>query len=144
MAPALAATRHKIDARRLALMKDRATLNNIAPGSLVDHVALQRELVSGRISAVIDVGEPGVLSATSPLYTLPNVLLTSHIAGAVEYVRQRLGNMAAHYRVHVTKPDDPILQGIGISTASPSDTSSSTTPRSTCSLGVNSQASMTR
>jgi len=54
------------------------------------------------------------------------------------------GNMAAHYRVHVTKPDDPILQGIGISTDSPSDTSSSTTPRSTCSLGVNSQASMTR
>jgi len=94
MAPALAATRHKIDARRLALMKDRATLNNIAPGSLVDHVALQRELVSGRISAVIDVGEPGVLPATSPLYTLPNVLLTSHIAGAVEYERQRLGSMA--------------------------------------------------
>ena len=85
-APALEATRHMIDARRLALMKDGA--------ALIDHAAQERELVSGRISAVIDVTGPEVQPASSPLYTLPNVLLTPHIAGAVGNERQRLGSLA--------------------------------------------------
>ncbi len=93
-APALETTRHMMDARRLALLRDGATLINTARGSLVDQAALTRELVSGRISAVIDVTEPEVLPATSPLYDLPNVLLTPHIAGAVGRERERLGEMA--------------------------------------------------
>lgn len=93
-APALDSTRHMIDARRLALLRDGSTLINTARGSLVDQTALRRELVSGRISAVIDVTEPEVLPATSPLYDLPNVLLTPHIAGAVGRERERLGEMA--------------------------------------------------
>lgn len=93
-APALDSTRHMIDARRLALLRNGATLINTARGSLVDQEALTRELVSGRISAVIDVTEPEVLPATSPLYDLPNVLLTPHIAGAVGRERERLGEMA--------------------------------------------------
>jgi phosphoglycerate dehydrogenase-like enzyme len=93
-APALDSTRHMIDARRLALLRDGSTLINTARGSLVDQTALTRELVSGRISAVIDVTEPEVLPATSPLYDLPNVLLTPHIAGAVGRERERLGEMA--------------------------------------------------
>jgi phosphoglycerate dehydrogenase-like enzyme len=93
-APALASTRHMIDARRLALLRDGATLINTARGSLVDQAALTRELLSGRISAVIDVTDPEVLPADSPLYELPNVLLTPHIAGAVGRERERLGGMA--------------------------------------------------
>ncbi len=93
-APALEATRHMIDARRLALLRDGATLINTARGSLIDQAALTRELVSGRISAVIDVTEPEVLPKASPLYDLPNVLLTPHIAGAVGRERERLGAMA--------------------------------------------------
>lgn len=93
-APALESTRHMIDARRLALLRDGCTLINTARGSLIDQAALTRELVSGRISAVIDVTEPEVLPATSPLYNLPNVLLTPHIAGAVGRERERLGEMA--------------------------------------------------
>ncbi|MBN9332034.1 hydroxyacid dehydrogenase [Devosia sp.] len=93
-APALASTRHMIDARRLALLRDGATFINTARGSLVDQDALTAELVAGRIDAVIDVTEPEVLPAASPLYDLPNVLLTPHIAGAVGGERERLGDMA--------------------------------------------------
>jgi phosphoglycerate dehydrogenase-like enzyme len=80
-----------IDARRLRLMRDGATLINTARGRLVDHAALEAELVTGRINAVIDVTEPEILPRTSPLYDLPNVLLTPHIAGALGIERERLG-----------------------------------------------------
>ncbi len=93
-APSLETTRHMIDARRLALMRDGATLINTARGALVDQEALERELVSGRIGAIIDVTVPEVLPASSPLYALPNVLLTPHIAGALGNERERLGLLA--------------------------------------------------
>ncbi|MFE0649325.1 hydroxyacid dehydrogenase [Streptomyces sp. NPDC059534] len=82
-APALPETRHLMDARRLSLMRDGATLVNTARGSLVDTDALTTEAVRGRIHAVIDVTEPEALPADSPLYSLPNVLLTPHIAGSL-------------------------------------------------------------
>ncbi|MFB6616513.1 hydroxyacid dehydrogenase [Streptomyces sp. NPDC085524] len=82
-APALPETRSMIDRRRLALMRDGATLINTARGSLVEQAALTEELATGRIQAVIDVTEPEVLPADSPLYDLPNVLLTPHIAGSL-------------------------------------------------------------
>lgn len=79
------------DAGRLALLRAGATLVNTARGSLVDTEALTRHLVSGRIHAVLDVTEPDVPPADSPLYTLPNVLLTPHIAGSLG---NELGRMA--------------------------------------------------
>ncbi|KPI33718.1 Phosphoglycerate dehydrogenase [Actinobacteria bacterium OV450] len=82
-APALPQTRHLLDAARLALMPDGATLVNTARGSLVDTVALTEELVAGRLHAVLDHTEPEVLPAGSPLYDLPNVLLTPHVAGSL-------------------------------------------------------------
>ena len=82
-APQLPETRHMFDARRLALLQDGATLVNTARGSLVDTDALTEHLVAGRLHAVLDVTEPDVLPAASPLYTLPNVLLTPHIAGSL-------------------------------------------------------------
>jgi phosphoglycerate dehydrogenase-like enzyme len=90
-APALESTRHMIDARRLALMHDDATIINTARGMLIDQQALEKELVSGRLNAVIDVTVPENLPADSPLYDLPNVLLTPHIAGALGVERERLG-----------------------------------------------------
>ena len=93
-APSLPSTRHLLDARRLALLRDGATLINTARGALVDQDALTAELVSGRIDAVIDVTEPEVLPPDSPLYDLPNVVLTPHIAGALGVEIQRLGDAA--------------------------------------------------
>lgn len=82
-APELPDTRHLFDRKRLRLLPDGATLVNTARGALVDTTALTDELVSGRLSAVLDVTEPEILPADSPLYNLPNVLLTPHIAGSL-------------------------------------------------------------
>ncbi|KAA1179559.1 hydroxyacid dehydrogenase [Rhizobium tropici] len=93
-APSLPATRHMIDAQRLALMKDGATFINTARGALVDETALIAVLKTGRIDAIIDVTDPEIPEAASAFYDLPNVFLTPHIAGAVGLERTRLGEMA--------------------------------------------------
>jgi phosphoglycerate dehydrogenase-like enzyme len=93
-APELPETHHLVDAEFLALMREGATLVNTARGGLVDHEALERHLVSGRLRAVLDVTEPEVLPADSPLHDLPNVLLTPHVAGATGRELARLGNCA--------------------------------------------------
>jgi phosphoglycerate dehydrogenase-like enzyme len=80
--PLLGDTRHMVSARELALMKDGGILINTARGALVDQPALEAELCTGRLSAELDTTEPEVLPDHSPLYTLPNVFLTSHIAGS--------------------------------------------------------------
>jgi glyoxylate reductase len=71
---------------RLSLLRDGATLVNTARGAVVDEDALVDELVSGRISAGLDVfaHEPSVPEA---LLELPNVVLTPHIASATVETR---------------------------------------------------------
>jgi phosphoglycerate dehydrogenase-like enzyme len=93
-APLLPETRGLLDRRRLALLRDGAALINTARGALIDAEALRDELVSGRIDAVIDVTEPEVLPADSPLYELPNVFLTPHVAGAMGSETERLADLA--------------------------------------------------
>lgn len=102
-APELPGTRHMIDRRRLGLMRDGATFVNTARGSLVDQAALTAELTAGRLNAVLDTTEPEHLPAGSPLYDLPNVLLTPHFAGShgtelrrmAEYAVEEVGRYAA-------------------------------------------------
>ena len=93
-APSLPGTRHLLDARRLALLRDGAVLVNTARGALVDGAALTAELVAGRIDAVIDTTDPEILPADSPLYELPNVFLTPHVAGAMGAETQRMATLA--------------------------------------------------
>jgi len=93
-APSLPETRHMIDARRLSLMKHGATLINTARGALIDEAALIDRLKAGAIHAIIDVTDPEVPQKDSPLYDLPNLFLTPHIAGAIGFERTRLGEMA--------------------------------------------------
>ena len=93
-APALPSTRAMIGASQLKLMKDGAAFINTARGALIDEAALIAELQTGRIHAVIDVTDPEIPDRASPLYSLPNVFLTPHVAGAVGTERLRLGQMA--------------------------------------------------
>ncbi|WP_026877283.1 hydroxyacid dehydrogenase [Jiangella gansuensis] len=93
-APSLPSTRHLVDARRLALMSDDATLINTARGALVDTAALTAECARGRLHAVLDVTDPEPLPPDSPLYRLPNVVLTPHVAGAMGTERRRLAALA--------------------------------------------------
>ncbi|MFI6690299.1 hydroxyacid dehydrogenase [Streptomyces sp. NPDC050433] len=82
-APQVPATRHMIGAAQLAAMPDGATLINTARGSLIDEDALLPHLVAGRLNAVLDVTDPEPPPPHSPLYDLPNVLLTPHVAGSL-------------------------------------------------------------
>jgi len=91
-APDLPQTRGMLDRRRLALIPDGATLINTSRGALIEADALTDELVSGRLSAVLDVTDPEPLPADSPLYRLPNVFLTPHIAGSVGNELSRIGD----------------------------------------------------
>nr|WP_281353494.1 hydroxyacid dehydrogenase [Phytoactinopolyspora mesophila] len=90
-APETAETYHMIDRDRLAMMRDGATLVNTARGGLVDTMALTAELVSGRLSAVLDVTDPEPLPPESVLFELPNVFVTPHLAGSQGNEVKRLG-----------------------------------------------------
>ncbi|MFJ5954598.1 hydroxyacid dehydrogenase [Paenarthrobacter sp. NPDC092416] len=93
-APDIPETRGIIGARQLRLMKDGTLLINTARGALIDAPALTAELVSGRLDAYLDVTVPEPLPADSVLHTLPNVVLTPHIAGAMGNEIHRLGSHA--------------------------------------------------
>ncbi|MBI3044012.1 MAG: D-glycerate dehydrogenase [Betaproteobacteria bacterium] len=71
-----------IGARELARMKPSATLINVGRGGLIDEGALFAALQAGRIAmAGLDVYRNEPLPATSPLLTLPNVVLLPHMGG---------------------------------------------------------------
>jgi glyoxylate/hydroxypyruvate/2-ketogluconate reductase len=93
--PYSAASHHAIGAAELALMKPTATLTNVARGGIVDDAALAVALRERRIMAAgLDVfeGEPAVHPG---LLTLPNVVLTPHIASATVATRRRMADLAA-------------------------------------------------
>lgn len=71
-----------IGAPQLAAMRDGTTLINTSRGSLIDERALLPHLISGRLHATLDVTDPELPPPDSPLYTLPNVLLTPHVSQA--------------------------------------------------------------
>jgi len=93
-APELPHLRGMISREVLAALPDRATVINTARGALIDQDALIAELQDGRIRAILDVTEPDVLPAGHPLYTLPNVFLTPHLAGSMGSELRRLGSAA--------------------------------------------------
>jgi len=93
--PYSTAAHHAIGAAELALMKPTATLVNIARGGIVDDAALAVALREKRIAAAgLDVfeGEPRV---HPDLLTVPNVVLTPHIASATIPTRRAMANLAA-------------------------------------------------
>ena len=102
--PYTAENHHTIGAAELALMKPTATLTNIARGGIVDDAALAAALRERRIAAAgLDVfeGEPKV---HPDLLTVPNVVLTPHIASASDATRRAMANLAA----------DNLIAGLGV------------------------------
>jgi gluconate 2-dehydrogenase len=93
--PYSAESHHAIGAAELARMKPTATLVNVARGGIVDDAALAQALRDKRIAAAgLDVfeGEPKV---HPDLLTVPNVVLTPHIASATVPTRKAMAGLAA-------------------------------------------------
>jgi phosphoglycerate dehydrogenase-like enzyme len=82
--PLTEATRGLVDAAFLARMPAGALLVNGARGPVVDTDALTAELRSGRLRAAVDVTDPEPLPPDHPLWDVPGLLLTPHVAGSVQ------------------------------------------------------------
>lgn len=108
------ATRRIMDARRIALMKSTACLINVARGALVDESALHQALSDGKLGgAGLDVFAQEPPDPNLPVFQLPNVVVTPHIAGvtyqtslkraacAAENVDRLAQGLAPLYRIDV-------------------------------------------
>jgi phosphoglycerate dehydrogenase-like enzyme len=81
-APLTAETNLLLDAEAIAKMKRGAIVVNIARGQMVDEEALAAALVDGRVGgAALDVFTSEPLPASSPFWTIPNVIVTPHNSG---------------------------------------------------------------
>lgn len=79
--PLTAGTSGLLDARRLGLLRPGALLVNAGRGATVDTPALVDALRSGRLRAALDVTDPEPLPPDHPLWRLPGVLISPHMAG---------------------------------------------------------------
>ena len=98
-------TRHLIGEAELRAMRSHAYLINVARGQVVDEQALIRALQARWIAgAGLDVVEEEPLAASSPLYALPNVILTPHISGlSVHYDKRLMALFADNLRRYRVK-----------------------------------------
>jgi phosphoglycerate dehydrogenase-like enzyme len=87
-------TRGLLDGSRLAMLRDGATLVNVARGGLVDLLALTREVRRGRLRCALDVTDPKEpLPSGHPLRRLPGALVTPHVGAAAREVRLRMTDL---------------------------------------------------
>jgi phosphoglycerate dehydrogenase-like enzyme len=91
------ATRHFVDARRLALMRRGALLVNVARGAVVDEAALFDACAAGAVDAALDVFEVepyAPVAAGKDLRTLDNVLMTPHIGSNTAQANRNMAEAA--------------------------------------------------
>lgn len=88
--PLTSRTRGWFDRQAFAAMREGAYFYNIGRGAVVDQAALIEALQSGRLGgAGLDVTEPEPLEERSPLWTMRNVIITSHTAGITPHYWER-------------------------------------------------------
>ena len=93
--PNTAGTRGLISREMIGLMKPTALLINYARGPIVDSQALADALTSGKLwGAALDVFVPEPLPADSPLWDIPNLLITPHVAGGMRLEASRKSAVA--------------------------------------------------
>lgn len=103
--PATPETAGLIDGRRLALLPPHAGLVNMGRAAVIDYTALSAALTVGSLGgAVIDVFDPEPVPETSPLWDVPNLIMTPHMSSddaltyaprTLDLVFENLGRLAA-------------------------------------------------
>ena len=104
-------TRHLIDARRIGLMKSSACVINVARGGLVDEAAMHEALLTGRLGgAGLDVFSQEPADPNLPVYQLPNVITTPHIAGVTSGTSRRRAAAAAENVDRIASGLEPLFR----------------------------------
>jgi phosphoglycerate dehydrogenase-like enzyme len=92
--PLTTGTSHLVGSSELAAMKKTAWVANIARGGLIEHEALVEALRTGSIGgAYLDATDPEPLPPESPLWKLPNVIISPHSSWASTRLDQRAAEL---------------------------------------------------
>ena len=114
LAPLIPENEHLISAEVLRQMRPDAFLINLARGRVVDEAALIAALQRGEIAgAGLDVFETEPLPADSPLWRLPNVIVTPHVGGLSDiYARQLLPLVVHNARAYLAGNLDALMNRV--------------------------------
>ncbi|GAB06291.1 hydroxyacid dehydrogenase [Gordonia amarae] len=110
-APSTPETRHLINERTLAALPSHAWVVNVARGPLIDQKALYNALREGVIAgAALDVTDPEPPSPDDPLWSLPNVIITPHIANPASGLTREMAPFLAENMRRFIAGDDLIAR----------------------------------
>ncbi len=93
--PLARSTVRLLDRRRLRLLPPGALVVNAGRGRVIDTAALRDEVGAGRLRAALDVVDPEPLPPDDPLWRMPGVLITPHVAGDTAAAETRAVRLAA-------------------------------------------------
>lgn len=94
--PLIPQTEKMMDAAAFQAMKPSAYLINVARGRLVDQAALIKALQTGTIAGVgLDVAEVEPLPKDSPLWDMPNVIITPHLSPGTDRMGENIAKLWA-------------------------------------------------
>ncbi|MBO4366832.1 MAG: hydroxyacid dehydrogenase [Clostridia bacterium] len=94
-APSIPETHHMLNRETLGKMKKDAVLINTARGTIIDEEALYEHMKAGNLKyACLDVFDPEPPAADHPLRSLPNVIMTPHLAGLANNGLKKVGQHA--------------------------------------------------
>ena len=94
-------TRGMIGAAQLAKMKPTAFIVNTSRGKLIDEPALIAALKEGRVAgAGLDVFAQEPPGPANPLFSMPNVIVTPHVASSTTGAARQMGNIGARNILH--------------------------------------------
>ena len=105
-------TRHMINEKTIAQMKDGAIFINTSRGKVQEERALFEALTRGKLSAAgLDVWEEEPVPADNPLLNLDNVVATSHVAGVSEQANRNIATTVAAEILRVLRGEKPKVLG---------------------------------
>lgn len=102
-APSIPETRHMFNTRLLGLLPDGCVLINTSRGSLVDEDALVAEVKRRPLFVALDVTDPEPPRQDSALRTTPNIILTPHVAGAMNQACRNMGAAAIDQALNLVR-----------------------------------------